>query len=199
MSVAPSNHAGPADYGRWSTTSQFAALGIVMAFAFGLIAFLERQRPEQIVVSGPVTFTSNELPPGVEIQLGDEASAGFARLISSGNDKVDGEFLEAAKPYGTFHVQGRSFDWHYSAFISDTHNQTRPRVWHSQVLATMYRSLSRVIEESKVVSKLDKIDDEWEPDLSGFVIQPLENQIGDRNERVRSAWEADLSGFADQP
>jgi len=203
MSTARSNHSASGS-SRWSIGHQFTVLGIILLFSLGLMAFLARRgpkwisAPEQITVDGPVTFTSSDLPPGCEIKLSPEASAGFARLIGSGSDTFDGRFLEAAMPYGAFHVQGRSFDWHFRAFIADTRNKTRPRVWGSQVLANMFRSLS-AIDESKAHSEKSKIDDDWEPDLSGFVMQPSADQITDRENRVRAAWEADLAGFADQP
>lgn len=187
MSSEPSNAALPASK-RWSTRSQFTAVALTVLLSIGLIVLFGREPPpEQIIISGPVTFSSIFLPPGVEIELSREASAGFARLIGSGSDRIEGKLLEKAMPYGTFTVQGRSFDWHHTSFIADTRNQTRPRVWHSQVLANMLRSL---LSHKKV-----EIDDELEPDLSGFVIAPPANDY----ERVRSDLEADLSGFEEQP
>ncbi len=124
---------------------------MIVALAIGLVAFLGRQPPEQIVVSGPVSFTSIFLPPDVEIELSREASAGFARFLASRSDTIDGKLLEKAAAFGTFHVQGRRFDWHEVSRVHRRHAEqgASQRVWHSQVLATMSASYYKVASEEK--------------------------------------------------
>lgn len=169
MSSGPSHAAFP-DSERWSVRSQFAAMSLIVFLLIGFIAFLGRDPPfEQATIRGPVKFSSSFLPNG-EIELSKEASAGFARLISTGTDTIDRKLLQKAAPMGTFHANGRRFNWHdVDAFIVEVDSRNRLRVWHSPVLAKMSGSFYR------------------------------EPEANDKDERIRSAWDEDLSGFAEQP